>query len=188
MKRALHTLVIVVTLVLVLAIPTFATPPSPVSGEIYGIGLVGGFPTFTPAGNGNACFIEGTFVYEWTGEISGTSVAHVEIISHGPCFREDGTPYPKGTFRENLKFRGTFEGTVNGSEWGTFAYIEQLQFAPIAGGMPEVPNYEGWGQGTIRGGTDGLAGLHGVLTFAGGRIDGVEGGTYEGDIHFDPSH
>jgi hypothetical protein len=188
MKRALHTFVIAATLLLVSAIPTFATAPSSVSGEMSIIGLVGGFPTFTPAGNGNACFIEGTFIYQWTGGISGTSVAHVEIVSHGPCFREDGTPYPKGSFRENLKFRGTFEGTVDGSEWGTFEYIEQLQFAPVEGGTPDMPNYEGWGQGTIMGGTDGLAGLHGVLSFAGGRIDGVEQGGYTAKIHVDPSH
>jgi hypothetical protein len=188
MKRALHTLVIVATLVLALAIPTFATPSTLVLGEIHIIGLVGGLPTFTPAGNGKACFIEGTFLYEWTGDISGTSVEHVEIVSHGPCFREDGTPYPKGTFKENLKFTGTFEGTVNGSEWGRFEYDQPFKFVPLPGGTPEEPNYKGWGKAAIRSGTGGLAGLHGVLTFAGGRVDGVEEATYQGDVHFDPSH
>jgi hypothetical protein len=186
MKRALHTLAIVVTLVLVLAIPTFATPPSPVEGGIEPIGRIGP-PTVTPAGEGNACLIEMTYGHRWTGDISGTAVMHLEIVSHGPCFAEDGRPYPKGTFKETLKFRGTFEGTVNGSEWGTFKLVENWKFTPLPGGPPEEPNYEGRGQITIKSGTGGLAGIHGVLTFAGSRIDGVEGGSYEGEVHFDPS-
>jgi hypothetical protein len=187
MKKTLHTLAIVVTLVLALAIPTFATASTPVAGEIHGTGLVGGPPTFTPAGKGNTCIVEGTALYEWTGNLSGTSVEHFVSIMHGPCFREDGTPYPAGTFRENLKFTGTFEGTVNDSEWGTFDYAQPFKFVPLPGGTLEEPNYKGRGKAAIQNGTSGLAGLHGVLTFAGGRIDGVEESNYQGEIHFDPS-
>jgi hypothetical protein len=88
---------------------------------------------------------------------------------------------------ENLKFTGTFDGTVNGSEWGTFDYDQPYKFVPLPGGTPEEPNYQGRGKAAIQNGTGGLAGLHGVLTFAGSRIDGVEESTYQGDVHFDPS-
>jgi hypothetical protein len=183
MQKFLITLVTLATIVLVLAIPASATLSTPVSGSIRGLGWMTAPPTFTE--KGKTCFVEGDFGYQWMGDISGNSVAQVEIVQHGPCFREDGTTYPKGTFREDLKYRGTFDGTVNG-EQGRFEFVLVLKFTPVEGGPPEVPDFDGSGRFVTLGGSDGLDGLHGVLIAEISRRAGVTSFDYVGDIHFDP--
>jgi hypothetical protein len=184
MRKLLVTLYALVTLVLILAVPASATPPTQVSGTWPDYGLVSGPPTFTE--RGKRCFIEGDFWYEWAGDIEGLSRAHLDILSHGPCYREDGTRYPKGSFREDFKITGSFEGCVM-DRCGTFEYLEVVTFTPVPGGqVPEWPDYDLEGRIILQRGTGELAGLHGVLTEEGGSRDGVEEGGYEGQIHFNP--
>jgi hypothetical protein len=170
-------LLTLVTLVAVLVVPASATQSTPVSGTWTDYGLDGGPPTFTQRGKN--CFIEGDFWYEWGGDIEGISYTHLEIVSHGPC------GYPKGSFREGLRMPGSFEGCVMG-RCGTFEYLELVTFTPAPGGPEDAPNYDLQGRIIIQHGTGDLAGLHGVLTEEGGRRDGLEQASYEGEIHFDP--
>ena len=183
MRKVLVTLLALVTMVLVLVVPASAKHSTHVSGDWPDYGLITGPPSFTE--RGKTCFIEGDFWYEWGGDIEGISYAHLEIVSHGPCYGEDGTPYPKGSFREGLKVTGSFEGCVH-DRCGTFEYRELMTFTPVSGGPAEAPDYDLEGRIIISHGAGGLAGLHGVLTEEGGRRDGVEEGGYEGEIHFDP--
>jgi hypothetical protein len=183
MRKALAALLALVTLVVLLAVPASAKQSTTVSGTWLDYGLVDGPPTFTE--RGKTCFIEGDFWYEWGGDIEGISYAHLDITSHGPCFGEGGVPYPKGSFREGLKVRGSFEGCV-GERCGTFEYRELMTFTPVPGGPEDAPNYDLVGRIIIQHGTGELAGLHGVLMEEGGCRDGVEDGGYEGEIHFDP--
>jgi hypothetical protein len=183
--RKVTVALLVVAMLVVLVVPASAKQSIPVSGGLVGSGRVPGPPpTFTEAGK--TCFVEGDFWYEWGGDIAGLSTHHARIVSHGPCYLEDsGIPYPKGSFRENLMMRGTFDGTVAGRE-GAFEYILVLEFAPVAGGPAERPNFDIEGRLVVLDGMGGLAGLHGVVRMEGGQRDGVPSLGYEGEIHFDP--
>jgi hypothetical protein len=184
MRKGIVALLALVMLVLVLVVPASATQSTHVSGTWPDYGLVGDPPTFTE--RGKTCLVEGDFWYGWGGDISGRSDAHLTIVSHGPCYRGDGTLYPKGSFREGLKVTGHFVGCVNDDRCGTFEYRELMTFTPVEGGPVDAPNYDLEGQIIIQHGRGGLAGVHGVLTEQGGSRDGVEAGGYEGEIHFDP--
>jgi len=183
MRKGIVALSAVVMLVLVLVVPASATQSTHVSGDWPDYGLIGGPPTFTE--RGKTCYIEGDFWYGWGGDITGRSDAHLDIVSHGPCFDESGALYPKASFREGLKVTGIFEGCVL-DRCGTFEYRELMTFTPVEGGPADAPNYDLVGRIIIQHGTGGLAGLHGVLTEEGGSTDGAEHGGYEGEIHFDP--
>ncbi|MFN2228385.1 MAG: hypothetical protein ACK2VA_01325 [Anaerolineae bacterium] len=183
MRKGIVALSAVVMLVLVLVVPASATQSTHVSGDWPDYGLIGGPPSFTE--RGKTCYIEGDFWYGWGGDITGRSDAHLDIVSHGPCFDESGALYPKASFREGLKVTGIFEGCVL-DRCGTFEYRELMTFTPVEGGPADTPNYDLVGRIIIQHGTGGLAGLHGVLTEEGSSRDGVEAGGYEGEIHFDP--
>lgn len=183
MRKVLATLLTLVTLVLVLAVPASATPPTNVSGTWRGTQRIGEI-TFTPRGK-NACVIEGDWGMMWSGDISGTGQNHIRIISHGPCADENGNLYPKGSFMENLHYTGSFYGTVQGRE-GSFEFVQQVKFTPVDGGTAEAPDFDVEGHMTILSSASGLEGLRGVLTLAGSRRDSVGSLTYEGKIHFHP--
>jgi len=191
MKKAVVALPVLCALLLILAVPAAASKPTQVSGA-----FVGGGPTGAPVTTqiGGNCFLSIPFEHVWGGEgsISGSSSTVWEIISHGACIDPaTGEPYPAGSFRENLKARGTFTGAVcDGGIWqdgvceggveleGGFTFVWTAQVRPA-----DVPAPNMFGHITIMHGTEGLQGLHGTLETE-GRAGGSGG--FVGQIHFEP--
>ncbi len=113
---------------------------------------------------GENCLIELDAQFNFQGTLEGSFTAHFRIVHHAPC----GQPGP-----ETFEAQGTYQGSVAGAP-GTFDFNFQ-------GGIDAQGNAQG--QLVIQRGTGGLTNLHGMLTLTGQA--GV-GGTYVGDIHFDP--
>ncbi len=113
---------------------------------------------------GNTCIIELDATFNFQGTFEGAFDAHFRIVHHGPC----SEPAP-----ETFEAQGTYEGTVEDIS-GTFDFNFQ-------GSIDAEGNAEG--QLVIQQGTSGLAHLRGMLTLTG--IAGI-GGSYDGEIHFDP--
>lgn len=113
---------------------------------------------------GENCLIELDAQFNFQGTLEGFFTAHFRIVHHAPC----GQPGP-----ETFQAQGTYQGTVAGAA-GTFDFNFQ-------GGIDAQGNAQG--QLVIQQGTGGLTNLRGMLTLTGQA--GV-GGTYVGDIHFDP--
>jgi hypothetical protein len=187
MKKGLGTLLISLTLILILGVPSAATAPTEVSGQ-----MVAAAPVIPPLpeqeSHGDNCVITMRFWHAWDGSFRGEDTADVRIVEHGSCDQSGPNKH-----RENIKWRGTFTGELClGGTWedsaciggelysGSFDFVGQWQVTPA----PE-PTFTG--NFVILQGYDGFANLHGVLEFW-GRVGTVDGwGKYAGQVHVDPS-
>ena len=137
-----------------------ASPPQQASGDFQVVSV----NVTSVQDVGDTCIIALNATFDFQGTFEGAFDAHFKIVHHGPC----SEPAP-----ETFEAQGTYEGTVEGVS-GTFDFNFQ-------GSIDAEGNAEG--QLVIQKGTSGLAHLRGMLTLTG--IAGV-GGSYEGEIHFDP--
>lgn len=110
--------------------------------------------------NGNT-IISQTGTTELEGDFTGSMVTDLVVVVH-----------PNG--RTNMRAQGVFTGTVNGASGTAHMGFEAVGDF-VSGAMQ--------GMWVIHMGTDGLANLRGRGTMEG--VAGV-GGTYSGQIHFDP--
>jgi len=154
--KARSLLLIPLLLLTLLLVPTvYASPPSPVSGTFTETSST--TTDFKEAG-GNT-FITETGIFELGGDVSGSCVQDVRILTHG-----SGQITAQGV--------ATCDVTIDGKS-GTMVLRTVLTGDAATG--------TGEGHFTIVSGTGGLENLHGQGTF-----QGLASGTYEGQIHFDP--
>jgi hypothetical protein len=112
----------------------------------------------------NICIIDLDATFAFQGTLQGAFTAAFRIVHRGPCSQ----PAP-----ETFEAEGTYTGSVATAS-GTFDFN-------FAGSIDTQGNAQGGL--TVLHGTGGLANLHGTLTLTGQA--GV-GGTYSGQVHFDP--
>jgi hypothetical protein len=137
-----------------------ASSPQPASGTFQ---VVSAIPTSVQP-VGDRCLIELDATFALQGTFGGSFTAHFQIVHLGPCDRAAA---------ETFEAHGIYQGTVESAS-GSFDF--NFQGSIDAEGHAQ-------GQLVIQPGTGGLANLQGMLTLTGQA--GV-GGTYVGDIHFDP--
>jgi Protein of unknown function (DUF3224) len=137
-----------------------ASPPTSASGSFTYLSST--FNSMRTAGDNTIIDLSATVSY--TGAFSGTSTLHGILIFHA-----DGSA--------NFHDVETFTGTVNGVS-GT------VTFVLTGGNGPGFANFHA--TDTIISASDGLAGLHGVLNWAGVTL-GANGpvGTYNGELVMD---
>ena len=149
------------TSLLLLLFPTaYAVEPTPASGTFQVVGAT--VTSVQPVDN--ICIIELDATFAFLGTLGGSFTASFKIIHRGSCAQ----PAP-----EIFEAQGTYTGSVTAAS-GTFDFN-------FEGSIDAQGNAEG--KLVILRGTGGLANLHGMLTLTGQA--GV-GGTYSGQIHFDP--
>ena len=142
---------------LLVLVPTmYASPPAPASGTFANAGPPINEEVRTAGGN---TIITGTYPFIVSGTFSGTALDETHIVLH-----------PDGKF--TFEITDTCTCTV-GDTSGTV--VSRLV------GRGEGAAYQG--EWTVLSGTGGLANLHFQATFVGSP--GV-GGSYTGQIHFDP--
>lgn len=152
---------LVVALVLVDSPAVRASPPTVATGNI----VIEGFAfTSVRSADGNT-ILQATEADGYTGTFAGSSTDTVKGVFHS-----DGSGV--------IETLATFTGTVDGRE-GTFVlhYAFTVEEGPLFAPRPIH------GEWVIMDGTGDLAALHGRGTAEG--LVGV-GGTYSGEIHFDP--
>jgi Protein of unknown function (DUF3224) len=137
-----------------------ASPSQPASGLFQ---VMSAIPTSVQPVD-DRCLIELDATFALQGSFSGSFSAHFQIVHLGPCDR---------AATETFAALGNYQGTVD-STTGSFEF--NFQGSIDAAGHAQ-------GKLVIQQGTGALANLHGMLTLTGQA--GV-GGTYMGDIHFDP--
>lgn len=171
-KRVLFVILLALVALVVVSIPVLAAKPTLVEGKF----AYAGPPTnIVMRQAGDNCIIDADLVYRfYDGALDGFAPFHFRIVSHGPC--------PAGPFdnTENLKARGTFDGTVNGKP-GTLVLNYEAKGWPADPGELALT-----GRITILSGTGSLRNLHGVLNLS--YLMGDDYDTYAGQLHFDPSH
>jgi hypothetical protein len=162
----MHITLIALLLTLLLAIPTSAANPTAVSGSRW-INAPPDNVTCTPVGR--VCIIEVDLSFGYDGDMVGTSVQRVQILSRCPCEAAGLLPFERP---EVYHVRGTFMGDVLGLS-GTFDYVQTPQ------PWPEDSDRSGFAsQLAILSGSGDLAGLQGVLD--------VVDGDYSGWVSLDP--
>lgn len=168
MSRALRlklAVVIVAVLSLVLLVGSVsvvgASAPQAVSGTWQFVSIT---PISAQPVDGN-CIIELEATLDFQGDLVGTSTNHVRIVRLGPCDQQAS---------EVFQTEGTYQGTVATAS-GTFDFAGQ-------GNANAQGNLQA--QFVIQKGTGGLANLHGIISLTGQL---PVGGTYTGEIHFDPA-
>jgi hypothetical protein len=162
MKKKLLVLVVVITLLSVVSIPTLAGPPEEAGGEwnyfVYDIEV---------REAGKNTFMTTYDVGLWSGTFEGESTEVGMVVVH---------PSGKTSFNGSL----SFDGKVNG-ESGTF------EMSVVGQCCDEQGHWKG--QWVILSGTDGLANLRGQGTWFGPGAGGpFVWGTvdYAGKYHFEP--
>jgi hypothetical protein len=151
-KKRTCVLLISLLLALVLVLPVSASTAIRVSGTRQGAGP----PTnreWWPVGD-DKCFVRLNFVHEYEGTLTGTASTRLCVLSHGPC--EENGPVPYKHY-ENLFFRGTFTGEVDGAS-GSFDFVEFAEVFPV-----DPPEVTLRGRMLIRSGTGELEGIRGYL-------------------------
>lgn len=160
MRKSLLTLLLI-TVALLLSVPVAqATPPQAANGTFAVVNVT---PTSVQPVSDN-CQIELEATFSFQGTLDGSFTAHFSILHHGACDQ----PAP-----EIFEAQGTYTGMVNDAS-GSFDFN-------FHGNIDAQGRAQG--QLVIQRGTAGLANLHGQLTLTGQA--GV-GGTYTGNIHFEP--
>ncbi len=135
----------------------YATTPAQVTGSFT---VASETVTGVRTVDGNL-IISLTAVFDFTGPLTGSFVADFTIVA-------------KPTGEQTFQATGTYSGAVGGSSGSfDFNFVGSIEGGTAAQGHL-----------TILGGTGGLTNLHGELDLMG--TVGV-GGTYSGEIHFDPS-
>ena len=168
-KRILSLILVALIALLVITVPAVASTSFDVSGTM----AYAGPPTnLVMKTAGENCFIDVDLPYEFSGDMDGEAPFHWRVVSHGSC--------PAGPFQysENLKARGTFDGSVGDKEGSLY-----LEF--VATAWPAEPGELALvGKIIILSGTGELANLHGLLDVS--YIMGNNYDSYSGQFHFDP--
>ena len=137
----------------------YATTPTPATGYF----TVTSFSfTTTKTADGNT-FYDFTNTEQLFGTFTGTSASAIRVVVH-----------PSGDF--NVVHIMTFTGTVDGKS-GTMIIKFEGKGTGFGVGAPVSAQW------VIQKGTADLASIHGTGTFEGHALIG---GTYSGEIHFDP--
>jgi hypothetical protein len=156
--------VVVLSLILVLAIPAGASKPVDVEGSIIPV------LQWDEAWEvGSRCFAVGETEATFGGDFAGTGLHYFWSVGHGHCTENPGPLQMVETFRQE----GVFDGAVLARS-GTFVYRCQNVWRPD---QMETIKLDC----TIRGGTGELSGLHGhfEVHFA------VPPPYFVGEVHFD---
>ncbi len=159
MKRLVVLTVVLVALVSSVSV-VGASDSQPVNGT-WQISSIISSSVQPVAGN---CIIELVDTVDFQGDLVGTSTQHTRIMHMGACDQPAA---------EVFQSQGTFQGTVANVS-GTFDF--QLQGSADAQGHVQGPL-------VVLTGTGGLTNLRGRITLTGQL---PIGGTYSGDIHFEP--
>jgi hypothetical protein len=159
-KMLLAALMFMVSILPISSNVVYATTPTLATGSF----TVTSFSiTGTRTANGNT-FIDFLNTEALSGTFAGTSSSVISVIVH-----------PSGDF--NVVHIMTFTGIVNGRS-GTMIIKFEAKGTGFGYGAPVSATW------VIQDGTGDLVGIHGTGTFEGHALIG---GTYSGQIHFDPS-
>jgi len=148
-------LAVVLSLCMLPAVTVSASPPTEVSGTFE---LTSFNVTEAKMANGNM-ILTVSLTTEWTGDFVGTDEGVGKMVFH-----------PNGDY--TLNTRSTWTGSYLDGPIGTMDLNTSSKGNDFTGVFK--------GRITVISSTDGLAGLHGVLTITGPP------NTYSGKIHFDP--
>jgi len=163
MRRTILLFAATTLMLAMVAAPASATPPVPAEGSWTWTNTSWN-QVDLPSGGAR---ISGTEYAIWTGTFAGSSIESFK-----------GTIMPDGTLTALIRIE--FTGSVNGAEGGL-----SIQLTVWAKSLVEPMG----GRWTIRGGTGGLADLHGqgTWTFTGCDTEGVWcWAYYSGQVHFAP--
>lgn len=168
-RRILSLILAALIALLVITGTAFASTPVDVSGTMA---YASPFTNLEMQTAGENCIVDVDLSYAFSGDMVGIAPFHFRVVSHGPC---PGMPFQ---YTENLRGRGTFDGSVGDKEGGLV-----LDF--VAKAWPSEPGELALvGKITILTGTGELANLHGSLDVS--YIMGDEFDSYAGQFHFDP--
>ena len=160
MKRVMAiALVVVLSLLMLPAAAVSASPPTEVSGTFE---LTSFDVTKAKMANGNMIFTV-SLTTEWTGDFVGTDEGVGKMVFH-----------PNGDY--TIHTFSTWTGSYLGGPEGTMVLHTSNKGNDFTGVFK--------GRITVISSTDGLAGLHGVLTITNDPLGGDN--IYSGKIHFDP--
>jgi hypothetical protein len=147
-----------------------AAAPTEAAGQVAGIVDLDSL-VLTPRGPN--CLITLRGLHVWSGTLTGSGYITSRIVTKRPC----DEAIPPFTSAESIHTVGTFTGTVSGRA-GSFEYHYDLQISGPTAAKGEM---------VIEHGSDGLAGIHGVLRFYDDWVClDCPTSTYTGQINFAP--